>query len=184
MQLEQTPKAPCQWFKGLGEPEPNRFEPKSPPFWSTDLILNLNIKAHKEWFDTQEGEVSRQHGVNAKASTNALPFKTQDDGTVIWTFKLKRFTRKIDGGFTPGPLVVDSKNNAWDPSNLIGNGSEIRIGYDLYPWKGPQGVGLAYQMRQVQVIDYVAYERASSPVFDEVQGGYVSPSDVVFNAEG
>ena len=173
--LFQTPLVEVQWCKLLGEPEANRFEPNKPPVWSVEAVFDPNNKQHQEWLLKQEDEFSKQHGINAKISANSLPSKTSDDGkTTLWTFKLKRFTRKRDGGFTSGPLVVDSHNNLWNHDFLIGNGSKMIIAYELYPWKGPTGVGLAYQPRQAQVVSHVAYERSADPVFDKVQGGYVN----------
>lgn len=173
--LLQTPLVEVQWCKLLGEPEANRFEPNKPPVWSVEAVFDPKNHQHQEWLLKQEDEFSKQHGINAKISVNSLPNKTSDDGkTTLWTFKLKRFTRKRDGGFTSGPLVVDSHNNLWNHDFLIGNGSKMIIAYELYPWKGPTGVGLAYQPRQAQVVSHVAYERSADPVFDKVQGGYVN----------
>ena len=173
--LFQTPLVEVQWCKLLGEPEANRFEPNKPPVWSVEAVFDPKNQQHQEWLLKQEDEFSKQHGINAKISVNSLPSKTSDDGkTTLWTFKLKRFTRKRDGGFTSGPLVVDSHNNLWNHDFLIGNGSKMIIAYELYPWKGPTGVGLAYQPRQAQVVSHVAYERSADPIFDKVQGGYVN----------
>tara|TARA_R100001440_G_scaffold9175_1_gene17362 strand:+ start:374 stop:940 length:567 start_codon:yes stop_codon:yes gene_type:complete len=171
--LLQTPLLEVQWCKLLGEPETNRFEPNKPPVWSVEAILDTKNQQHAEWLLQQEDEFTKQHGINAKISANSLP-KKEDGMLTLWTFKLKRFTRKRDGGFTSGPLVVDSHNNIWNHDFLIGNGSKMIIAYEIYPWKGPTGVGLAYQPRQAQVVSHIAYERSADPVFEKVQGGYVN----------
>ena len=67
---------------------------------------------------------------NSKKQLKILTCGSVDDGkSTLWTFKLKRFTRKRDGGFTSGPLVVDSHNNLWNHDFLIGNGSKMIIAY-------------------------------------------------------
>ena len=52
--------------------------------------------------------------------------------------------------------VFDKDGNLWDHKQLIGNGSKMRIGFEVYAWKGPSGAGLSLQPRAAQVVEWLA----------------------------
>ncbi len=69
--------------------------------------------------------------------------------------KLKQFTFK-DGRTSEGPTVFNKDGTIWPDNQLIGNGSKMRIGFEIYPWKGPSGAGLSLQPRAAQVVEWIA----------------------------
>ena len=72
-------------------------------------------------------------------------------------FKLPQFTFK-DGNTSEGPTVFDKDGNLWNQKELIGNGSKMRIGYDIYAWGADSttGAGLTLQPRAAQVVEWLA----------------------------
>lgn len=184
-QLLFTPLAECRWCKLLGEARENKFDPTKRPTWSVELVLKNNDPDHIAWIEEMEGKFSFAHGESAKKSSNWIPVKPDKEKPrelSVARFNLTEFERK-DGSKSEGPVVFDSNNNPWDPKKAIGNGSKIIIAFDIYAWKGNTGAGMTFQPRQVQVVEYLAYEADKAPAvsaFTPVPGGFVD-SDNVFN---
>lgn len=183
-QLLFTPLAECRWCKLLGEARENKFEPTKRPQWSVELVLKNNDPDHIAWIEAMENKFPEVHG-DAKKSTNWIPVRPDKEKPrelSVARFALTEFERK-DGSKSEGPVVFDSNNNPWNPKKLIGNGSKIVIAFDIYAWKVKTGAGMTFQPRQVQVVEYLAYEADKTPAvsaFTPVPGGFVD-SDNVFN---
>jgi len=77
---------------------------------------------------------------------------------------------------------MDSRQNPWDRSKLIGNGSKIIVAFNVYAWgKGrPGGVGITLQPRKVMGVDLVEYANKNEDVFGVVEGGYVLEPSLSF----
>ena len=71
----------------------------------------------------------------------------------MYRLKLKQFTFKDSG--TTRPEVFDKDGNLWDHKQLISNGSKMRIGFDIYAWKGP-AVRACPATRAAQVVEWLA----------------------------
>ena len=184
-QLLFTPLAECRWCKLLGEARENKFDPTKRPTWSVELVLKNNDPDHIAWIEAMESKFTELHGESAKKHTNWIPVKPDKEKPrelSVASFKLPEFERK-DGGKSEGPVVFDSNNNPWNSQKMIGNGSKIIVAFDIYDWKSSTGAGLTFQPRQVQVVEYLAYEAVKTPAvsaFTPVPGGFVD-SDNVFN---
>ena len=181
-----TPLAECRWFKLLGEARENKFDPSKPPTWSVELVLDNDNKTHMAWIEEMESKYKEFHG-ETKKSNNWFPAKPDPEAprsrTVV-SFKLPMWTRK-DGTVSEGPCVFDAARNPWDQKRLVGNGSKVIIGFDIYAWPSRgTGAGLTFQPKQAQVVDlveYVSEEKKSECVFESVPGGFVDDS-CVFDA--
>ena len=183
-QLLMTPLAECRWCKLLGEARENKFDPTKRPTWSVELLLKNSDPDHFSWMESMELKYNELHG-ESKKSNNWIPIRPDKEKPrelCVASFKLPEFERK-DGSKSEGPVVFDSNNNPWNPQKMIGNGSKIIIAFDIYAWKGNTGAGMTFQPRQVQVVEYLAYEADKTPAvsaFTPVPGGFVD-SDNVFN---
>jgi len=99
-----------------------------------------------------------------------------DTGNVVFNTKLKAVLTRRDGTkVSQKPLVVDAKRTPMDGSVLIGNGSNVKVAIEPYPYMMPatKSVGVSLRMKGVQVIDLVAYGASATSIFDE-EDGYVS----------
>lgn len=100
------------------------------------------------------------------------------DGRIEFKFKVNAETL-ITKGKRAGeiwerqPFVADSQGDPIDPSIAIGDGSEGRVGFQLFFWKNKDGAGFSMQPTRVQVVKYVKYVGGSN--FEKVEGGYVAP---------
>lgn len=66
---------------------------------------------------------------------------------------------------------MDSRKQPWDGS-AIGNGSKLRIAYDIFSWSNVEGPGLTLIPTAVQVVEHVPYNPdGGADGFDEVPGG-------------
>jgi hypothetical protein len=83
------------------------------------------------------------------------PDKEQPRKRQSCRFKLPQFTFK-DGNKSEGPVVYDEKGRYWPEEKLIGNGSKMRIGFDIYGWKSPTGAGMTLQPKGAQVVEWLA----------------------------
>ena len=148
-------------------------------------MLKNSYPGHSAGIEAMESKFTELHGESAKKHTNWIPVKPDKEKPrelSVASFKLPEFERK-DGSRSEGPVVFDSNNNPWNPQKMIGNGSKIVVAFDIYAWKGNTGAGMTFQPRQVQVVEYLAYEAdksAAVSAFTPVPGGFVD-SDNVFN---
>ena len=188
-QLLMTPLAECRWCKLLNEARENKFDPTKRPTWSVELVLKNSDPDHIAWIEAMESKFTELHGESAKKSNNWIPVKPDKEKPreiSVATFKLPQFPSKGVKPASEGPIVFDSNNNPWNPSNMIGNGSKIVIAFDIYAWPNRgTGAGMTFQPRQVQVVEYVAYTKdAEASAFTPVPGGFVDDTNVFNEAPG
>ena len=164
-ELSRTPLAEARWCQLLGDARPNKFN--KPPSWTIELVLDSQNPEHLEWMEQVEAEFPKRHGEQAKKSVHWLPIKPDKEEKVargkaqryfVAKFSLNEFTFS-DGNKSEGPTVFDSTGHAWDPKSLIGNGSKLVIGYDIWAWpdKGT-GAGMTLNVYAAQVKEWIAYE--------------------------
>ena len=55
-ELMRTPVVEVQWCKLLGEPRINKFEPKKPPTWSIEIVLDNSNTEHMAWVEEIENK--------------------------------------------------------------------------------------------------------------------------------
>ena len=153
----RTPVVEVQWCKLLGEARPNKFEPSKPPTWEIEILLDNDNPQHMAWCEEIESKFDELLPGERK-SANWLPIKPdkeQPRKRQSCRMKLKQFTFK-DGNTSEGPTVFNKDGTLWPEKQLIGNGSKMRIGFDIYAWKGPSGAGLSLQPRAAQVVEWIA----------------------------
>jgi hypothetical protein len=189
MKLWKTPIAEVRWCKLL-EPAP-QFDEAKPNAYSCELLLPVGSKEALE-FEAQLEEIFNEvHEGDAKRNQYAMPIRVDKDDDKIQVFKFKledrTFEAKRPGDEprrTEAPVIMDSRQNPWDRSKLIGNGSKIIVAFNVYPWgKGrPGGVGITLQPRKVMVVDLVEYVKATDDeeLFGVVEGGYVQEPVIPF----
>jgi len=156
-ELMRTPVVEVRWCKLLGDARPNKFEPSKPPTWEIEILLDNDNPEHMAWCEEIEGKFAELLPGERK-SANWLPIKPDKEEPrkrQSCRMKLKQFTFK-DGRTSEGPTVFNKDGTIWPDNQLIGNGSKMRIGFEIYPWKGPSGAGLSLQPRAAQVIEWIA----------------------------
>lgn len=148
----------------LGDARPNRFDANKPNQWGVDAVIDTQVKEQLEWIESVEAEFGLQHGEQAKKSNNWCPIRP--DKTQLaergqpQRFYVAKFTlnqmRRRDGTTSEGPTIFDKDGRAWDHSKLIGNGSKMVIGYEIYAWpdKGT-GAGLSLNCLAGQVTEWL-----------------------------
>jgi hypothetical protein len=162
-ELKKTPAVEVRWCKMLGDARPNRFDASKPNQWGVDIVLDSQEKEHLEWIEATEALFPLLHG-ESKKSNNWCPIRA--DKTQLaergqpQRFYVAKFTlnqmRRRDGTTSEGPTVFDKDGRAWDHAKLIGNGSKMVIGYEVYPWpdKGT-GAGLTLNCLAGQVTEWL-----------------------------
>lgn len=183
-ELKRTPAVEVRWCKMLGDARPNRFDATKPNQWGVDIVLDSQIKEQLEWIEQLEAEFGLQHGEQAKKSNNWCPIRA--DKTQLaergqpQRFYVAKLTlnqmRRSDGTTSEGPTIFDKDGRAWDHSKLIGNGSKMVIGYEIYAWpdKGT-GAGLSLNCLAGQVTEWLeapalARTSAADFGFDQAPG--------------
>ena len=156
-ELMRTPIVEVRWCKLLGEARPNRFEPTKPPTWEIEILLENDNPEHMAWCEEIENKFDELLPGERK-HTYWLPIKPDKEEPrkrQACRMKLKQFTFK-DGNISEGPTVFNKNGSIWPEDKAIGNGSKMRIGFEIYAWKGPSGAGLSLQPRAAQVIEWLA----------------------------
>lgn len=100
-----------------------------------------------------------------KAASNGghLPYTKNDDGTVTVKFKSKY-----------RPKVADAHGHYYDEEDvpMVGNGSKIRIAYNMKPWEFGGKNGVKLYLQGVQILDLIPYEGS---MFDAEEGAESEP---------
>jgi hypothetical protein len=95
-----------------------------------------------------------------------LPYKKQEDGTVVGKAKLKGAygTDKVDP-----PLQVDAKRNRLPADFMLTTGSRVNLSVTIVPYKTGAVNGVSLRLRAVQVLELAEGMTASDP-FSAVDG--------------
>jgi hypothetical protein len=104
-----------------------------------------------------------------------LPYKKQEDGTVVGKAKLKGAygTDKVDP-----PLQLDAKRNRLPADFMLTTGSRVNLSVAIVPYNTGAVNGVSLRLRAVQVIEFIA---VSDP-FDEVDGYVVNETPAASRA--
>ena len=107
-----------------------------------------------------------------------LPYKKQEDGTVVGKAKLKGAygTDKVDP-----PLQVDAKRNRLPADFMLTTGSRVNLSVTIVPYKTGAVSGVTLRLRAVQVIELAEGMTASDP-FGEVDGYVVNETPAASRA--
>lgn len=99
----------------------------------------------------------------SKLAKAHLPWKEDDDGNVVFSFKSKL-----------KPRLFDSKGKAITNDPAVSGGSVIKVSGAFGPYNKGVNMGVALYLNAVQIIELVEY--SNSP-FGEEEGGYVAGED-------
>ena len=146
-----SPKGKASWPK-LFKPD-TRFNPEG--VYSTGLILEPEDA--KEFQDKVQEVFVEEFG-QSKLAKASMPWKTDDDGNVVFSFKSKR-----------KPMVVDSKGNAVKEELPVGGGSIIKVATGLNPYNAGGRIGISMYLNAVQIVNLVEY---SGTPFEVEEGGF------------
>ena len=136
------------------------------------------LKSHQEKGGKGVFKDAADFARKKKIERNPLPFKPEVDenleetGGIVFKFKEDaKWVRKSDGKeWDMTPKVVNAKNKPWDNSIEIGNGSIIKVAYEVSPYTKPC-CGVSIKLRGVQVINLVEYGGGrDSEFFSEEEG--------------
>lgn len=166
-----TPVAEARWVH-LITPRP-QLDASKPPAWSCDLLLRQDNPEHAEFLARLEAVYVDLHGSKKRRSDKGTPWKPDkaDPTIMVVKFKTQQFTRR-DGTEAPGPRIIDASRQPWDGA-AIGNGSQLRLSFVVYPWERAEGTGISLQPRAAQVVEFIPYEQADATEgFGEVEGGF------------
>lgn len=110
------------------------------------------------------------------------PFEPEFDdagnetGNVVFKTKLKaRIKSRTGETYSQSVSVVDAKKTPMDGSQMVGNGSTIKVAVEPVPYlmQSTKQVGVSLRLKAMQVVDLVEYGAPSTDVFDE-EDGFVS----------
>lgn len=122
------------YAKVVGKPKPGYDKTKLE--WSIDVAITS---------DTRKRLIKEGVG-------NYVKNKGDDRGDFI---SFKRSALKVDGSPAKAIQVVDSKNNPWDQSTFIGNGSVVNV---MFALNEKATGGLKPGLIKLQVWEHVPYE--------------------------
>tara|TARA_R100000808_G_C2071985_1_gene99134 strand:- start:22 stop:678 length:657 start_codon:yes stop_codon:yes gene_type:complete len=167
-----------------------RFKPEG------EYKVDLSLK------DTQAQElikVIKQYQLKAvaeaKEKTNkktikehAPPYKKDEEGNVIFKFKMKASgtNGKTGDTFKQRPALFDNELKPISPDITIWGGSILRVSYQPFPWYTPAlGAGVSLRLKSVQVKDLVegGGQSAEANGFDKVHGDSSSKNGSENNEE-
>ena len=107
------------------------------------------------------------------------PFENDTDeagnptGNILFKTKMKARVKSRDGRvYEQKPAVVDAKRTPMDGSQLVGNGSLVKVAVEPVPYmmQSTKQVGVTLRLKAVQIINLVEYGNTASSIFDEEDG--------------
>ena len=156
--LIATPPAPCRWAKVLDRNGYKAYDDNAPNEWSIELILDPKDKDHAAFMLKAEDLYAEHHG-DTRKNSYWLPIREgekDDTGMNICRFKTKMRAFK-DGNMTEPPTVEDTERRPWPEDKLIGNGSVVRVAFEVYAWKAASGAGMTFQPKIIQVVEHIPH---------------------------
>jgi hypothetical protein len=122
--------------------------------------------------------VKEQPKLKAVLSTRT-PFDLDTDeagnptGNILFKTKMKARVKSRDGRvYEQKPAVVDAKRTPMDGSQLIGNGSLVKVAVEPVPYmmQSTKQVGVTLRLKAVQIINLVEYGKTATSIFEEEDG--------------
>jgi hypothetical protein len=194
MKVITTPKGVARWPK-VNKPD-TKFDENG--VYSVDLILDGKdaetlIKQITEVRDAGYKEICAKEK-KAKLKLAPMPFKAEeaDDGTetgrTIFKFKLKAKGKSRDGSMYERKVALFDSKGAPSKAEIWG-GSTIKVAFEPRAWfVAVHGVGVALQLKAVQVIELVSKGSGDSQSFGfGKEDGYTEESAEIVaenNGEG
>jgi len=110
-----------------------------------------------------------------KIKLASLPHESDDEGNVIFKFKMKAsgVNSKTGDTFNQRPALFDNELKPISPDITIWGGSILRVSFQPFPWYTPAlGAGVSLRLKSVQVKDLVegSGQSAEANGFDKVNG--------------
>ena len=129
------------------------------------LVKKYQLKAVKE----------AEEKTNKKIKLAPLPHAADDEGNVIFKFKMKASgtNGKTGDTFKQRPALFDNELKPISPDITIWGGSILRVSFQPFPWYTPAlGAGVSLRLKSVQVKDLVEGngQTAEANGFDKVHG--------------
>jgi len=124
-------------------------------------------------------EVVKEQPKLKNVLSTRTPFEDETDetgnptGNVLFKTKMKARIKSRDGRvYEQKPAVVDAKRTPLDGSQLIGNGSLVKVAVEpvSYMMQSTKQVGVTLRLKAVQIINLVEYGNTTSSIFDEEDG--------------
>ena len=146
-----------------------------------DLIKLVKQFQHKAVKEAEEK-------TNKKIKLAPLPHSSDDEGNVIFKFKMKAsgVNSKTGDTFNQRPALFDNELKPISPDITIWGGSILRVSYQPFPWYTPAlGAGVSLRLKSVQVKDLVegGGQSAEANGFDKVHGDSSSKNGSENNEE-
>jgi hypothetical protein len=122
--------------------------------------------------------VKEQPKLKAVLSTRT-PFDLDTDeagnptGNILFKTKMKARVKSRDGRvYEQKPAVVDAKRTPMDGSQLIGNGSLVKVAVEPVPYmmQSTKQVGVTLRLKAVQIINLGEYGKTATSIFEEEDG--------------
>lgn len=96
-----------------------------------------------------------------------------ETGNVIFKTKLKARIKSRSGEtYSQAVSVVDAKKTPMDGSQMVGNGSTIKVAVEPVPYlmQSTKQVGVSLRLKAMQVINLVEYGAPTADIFEEEEG--------------
>lgn len=123
----------------------------------------------KEFVEAIKQAFVDEFGASKMAKAH-MPFKEDEEGNVVFSFKSKQ-----------KPRLFDSQGKPITDEVAVGGGSQIKVAGSLGPYNKGANMGVALYLNAVQIISLVEF--SSSP-FGAEEGGFVAAAqDDSFPAE-
>lgn len=129
--------------------------------------LEMSEKDAEKFVEDLKACYTEEFGAKKLASAK-LPFKKNDDGSIVFNFKSKN-----------APKIFDAKGNPIkDASDLrVGGGSVIKVAGAMKAYNAGGSTGVTCYLNSVQIIDLVEYN--GSP-FGAEEGGFEAAAQEKF----
>jgi hypothetical protein len=132
--------------------------------------LSLTKKEAGEIIDKLKEVYTEEFGAK-KLSSAKLPYKEQEDDSVVFNFKSKQAPKLFDSKGNPVKNAADLR---------IGGGSVIKVSAAMKAYNAGGTTGVTMYLNAVQIIDLVEY--SGSP-FGAEEGGFEAAAEEKFKDE-
>ena len=177
-----SPRGFMQWCKVL-RPD-TKFDPDGmfsvalyvPETDAAKMMADIDVAIDAE------ADKARTQKPDKEIAFAQKPYKRVElEGEVFYKFKFKQSAVVRPKGkpeYNVSIGVFDAKKNHWDKDTLIGNGSEGKVTYSIYPWNvASLGIGATLKLKGLQVLKLEPYENAAESLFEEEDGYSISKDE-------